>query len=163
LYVNNIVHAINDCSIELFADDTMIYMIGRDLHEIHKIVNNDLDRLFVWLNNNSLSFNVSKSKWCLFGKKGKLINFNYGSVSIKINNEELMKVEQIKYLGVLLDAELNFHANADGIMRKLSKKVAFISRVGKNLSMYNKKLLYNSIAAPPLEFCSRLLYSVPSY
>lgn len=74
-----------------------------------------------------------------------------------------MKVEQMKYLEVLLDSELNFHANADCIWRELSKKVTFISRVRKNLSKYTKKLFYNSITALHLQFCSTLLYSVPSY
>lgn len=48
-------------------------------------------------------------------------------------------------------------------MRKFSKKVGFLTRVSKPLSLQTRLLLYNAIAVPHLQFCSTLLYNLPQY
>ncbi|CAH0549695.1 unnamed protein product [Brassicogethes aeneus] len=132
LYVNDIVKVVKHCQIELFADDTMVYVSGTDVKHMEKILNHDLDCIFKWLCNNNLSINTDKTKFCLFGRKSKLNLNALNNVSIVINNINIMPVNQIKYLGVIFDNELNFHAHADYILRKFSKKVNFISRIVKN-------------------------------
>lgn len=163
LYINDMVKVVKMCKVELFADDTMIYFVGRDIIRMQEIVNRDLNNLFDWLCNNKLSLNTSKSGFCLFGRRGRLSGVDVNSININIDNQRIKHEVQIKYLGVILDSELNFHAHADYITRKFSKKVNFIARVGKHLSFYTKKLLYNSIAEPHLQFCATLLYSLPAY
>lgn len=163
LYINDIVKVVNKCKIELFADDTMLYIVGTNIAQMQETVNKELHHLFKWLCNNNLSINSSKSKVCLFGKKHKLKNINTEDINITINNNKLYHETHIKYLGVIFDSNLNFHAHADYIMRKFSKKVHFIARIGKHLSLSTKLLLYNSIAAPHLEFCSTLLYNLPNF
>lgn len=163
LYINDIVTVVKGCKIELFADDTMIYLAGKDLVQMQQIVNNDLNNLFKWLCDNNLSINASKSKCCLFGKKYSLKDVDLNNINIIINNQRIIPETQIKYLGVIFDSFLNFYAHSDYIMRKFSKKISFIARIGNQLSMGTKLLLYNSIAAPHLEFCSTLLFNLPNF
>lgn len=163
LYINDIVSVINGSNIELFADDTMLYVVGNDVSEMARTINNDLDRIFEWLCVNKLSINTSKSKFCIFGKKYMLRSLHIENINIKINNDRLIHESRIKYLGVMLDSELTFRPHADYIMRKFSQRVGFIYRVGRNLSMYTKYLMYNCLAAPYLKFCSALLYNLPNY
>lgn len=63
----------------------------------------------------------------------------------------------------MLDAELKFRAHAEYCMKKFARKIGFIARIGKCLSMYTKRLLYNALAQPHLEFCSTLLFNMPNY
>ena len=163
LYVNDIVKVVKQCKIELFADDTMIYISGTDLKYMEDILNNDLENIFKWLCNNKLSINTEKTKFCLFGRKFKLNQIVPNNINITINNRNILPEKQIKYLGVIFDHQLNFHAHADYILRKFSKKINFISRIGRHLTTHTKLLLYNSIAAPHLEFCSTILYNLPNY
>lgn len=162
LYINDIVNVVSRCKVVLFADDTMIYIVGRDLKEMQEAINLDLSGIFDWLCKNNLCVNTMKSKFCLFGKKHKLNTIHIDDLNIYINNERLTHEKEIKYLGVIFDSNLTFHAHADYIMNKFSKKISFIYRIGKNLSLDTKHLLYNSIAAPHLEFCSTLLFNLPS-
>lgn len=163
LYVNDIVGAVKGCNIELFADDTMIYLAGADLDRMRRVVNDDLEGLFKWLCHNKLSVNALKSKFCVFGKKSSLKNVNFENLNVTINGERIMYEKQIKYLGVIFDSNLNFHTHADYVTRKFSKKISFIARIGNQLSLGTKLLLYNSIAAPHLEYCATLLYGLPAY
>ena len=45
----------------------------------------------------------------------------------------------------------------------MSKKVNFISRIGKYLSIGTKLLLYKCLVGPHLQFCSTILYGLPMY
>jgi len=151
LYINDMVRVVKNCEVELFADDAMIYCAGKDITTMQQIVNKDLDDVFNWLCNNKLNLTASKSR------------FYVNDITILINNQKIVYEAEVKYLEVLLDKCLNFQAHADYITRKFSKKVNFISRVGKHLSSYTKKMLYNSIAAPHIEFCATLLYGLSAY
>lgn len=104
--------------------------------------------------------NGLKSRFCVLLC---LSYVDYGQIDINLNGEKILYANEIKYLGVMLDPNLNFCFHADYIMRKFSKKIAFIYRVGKYLTPSTKFVLYNSIAAPHLEFCSTLLYNLLNY
>lgn len=163
IYINDIVRVANVSRIELFADDTMLYVSGDNVDDLQRSLNRDLDLIYEWLCDNKLSVNVSKCKFCLFGKKSKLSTVNKSDLTVMINNNKIVGSKEIKYLGVILDSELKFHAHAEYCMRKFSRKIGFIARVGKHLSMYTKRILYNSLAAPHLEFCSTLLFNMPNF
>lgn len=163
LYINDMVGVAHKCKIVMFADDTMLYMVGKDLTEMQVEMNHELNNLFSWLCDNKLSLNTNKSKYCLFAKKLKLSSVNINNIKITVNGEKITYDKEIKYLGVILDCNLNFHAHADYVMRKFSKKVGFLTRVSKPLSLQTRLLLYNAIAVPHLQFCSTLLYNLPQY
>lgn len=153
----------NGCKVELFADDTMLYLVGKDVVQLQEMINSDLNNLFKWLCIYNLSINASKSKFCVFGKKYNLRDINTDNIDIVINNNKIIHEKQVKYLGVVFDSHLKFYDHSNYIMRKFSKKVNFIARIGNQLSLTTKLLLYNSIAVPHLEFCSTLLFDLPNF
>ena len=66
-----------------------------------KTINEDLDSLGKWFSNNQLLLNVNKCQFMLVGSKAKLRKFD--RVKLKIQNSQLQRVSECKYLGVLLD------------------------------------------------------------
>lgn len=44
----------------LFADDTNIFISGKSLRDISIVLNNELNKIDLWLKNNKLSLNVTK-------------------------------------------------------------------------------------------------------
>jgi len=58
--------------IELFADDTMLYLAGKNLNHMQNMINSKLSKLFKWLCNNQLCVSKSKTTFCLFAKKSHL-------------------------------------------------------------------------------------------
>jgi len=57
----------------LFADDTDIFIFGRDLSEICATLNKDLHKLSRRFKLSKLSLNVKKTNFMLFKPKGKVI------------------------------------------------------------------------------------------
>ena len=50
----------------LFADDTNINFESHDLVQLEKILNKELKKLYLWLNINRRSSNVSKTNFIIF-------------------------------------------------------------------------------------------------
>lgn len=46
IYLIDIIYATKNCKIILFADDTMVDFIEKDLHKMQQIVNRELQNLF---------------------------------------------------------------------------------------------------------------------
>lgn len=163
IFINDIVSCMKYSEISLFADDSMIYIIGNNIQDMLVKINYDINELFEWLCDNSLSINVNKSKAIVFGSRSKVADINTNRLDIKIDNRRLDFVSEVKYLGIKLDQSLSFHNHALYIMNKMSKKTFFLRRISKNLSIPTRLLLYKSIILPHVEFCSTVLFNLPSF
>lgn len=64
----------------------------------------------------------------------------------------------MKYLGVMLDSNLNFSKHIDYIAKKISKKIGFLRRIRQNITTICAINIYNTIIKPHFEFCSTILY-----
>ena len=82
LYVNDLHIALPYSLVNLFADDTMLFLKNKFLKPIAKQANIDLKLLMHWLNANKLSLNASKTELILFRPIRKKINYD---LKIKIN------------------------------------------------------------------------------
>lgn len=87
LYINDIVKAVKYCACKLFADDTIIYVNGRDPSEIERKLNYDLNNIVKWLDSNSMKLNTTKTKFMLIHDPRKLSMMK--CCDIEINGEYL--------------------------------------------------------------------------
>lgn len=150
LYINDFKKCLKYCSMKLFADDSLIYICGKNSEDMCAKLNEDLKRLDIWLKMNKLKVNVNKTKYMKFG-----MNDN---IDVRMDNEPLVCVESIKYLGCVIDKKLNLKEHANHICAKISKKVYFFSRIRKNLTLNASTVLYNAIILPHFNYCSTLLF-----
>ena len=103
IYINDLPNISTDLKFFLFADDTNIYFESDDLIKLEKVVNKELKNIFLWLNVNRLSLNVSKTNFIIFHPYNKPLKQH---ITLKINNKAIMEKDSIKYLGVIIDSEL---------------------------------------------------------
>ena len=68
LYSNDIHRSLSYCKSILFADDTTIYLNGKNLNVLYEQVNSDLKSLTDWFRANQLSVNPTKTKYIRFSK-----------------------------------------------------------------------------------------------
>lgn len=154
IYINDLPkHVLYSC-INLFADDTLIYLHGKNIDELTRRMNRELDRVSQWLRLNKLKLNVSKTKSMVFRnqKQKSVIN------RISVDGEEIEMVHQIKYLGVVIDSNLDFKDNVDYVCKKTAKKVGVLARLANILTVNARTSIYKSIIAPHFDYCSSLLF-----
>jgi hypothetical protein len=159
LYINDIIEAINDkCAIRLFADDALIYTTGYSSIEINNNLNEQMVKVEEWLKINRLYINVDKTKIMLIrGVRKKATEDN---LKIKLHNKVLEIVSEIKYLGVIIDKNLNFSKHVEYISKKIGAKLGVMRRIGKDLSANMRCIVYKSIVSPLFEYCSSLLVGI---
>ena len=61
LYVNDIANVSTSLLPILFADDTHVFLNGNNIDQIIKILNGELNNVFLWLNSNKLFLNVKNA------------------------------------------------------------------------------------------------------
>ena len=76
LYVNDLHFGLRYSLVDLFADDTMLFLKDFSSKSIAKRVNIDLKLLMHWLNANKITLNTSKTELLIFMPKGKITNFD---------------------------------------------------------------------------------------
>ena len=103
IYINDLPNINKILIFYLFADDTNIYYEFNSLIDLEKTVNEELEKLHLWLNVNRLSLNIDKTNFIIFHPYNKPLKQH---ITIKINKKAINEKESIKYLGVLVDSSL---------------------------------------------------------
>ena len=66
IYINDMSNTSNLLYFLLFADDTNIFLGGKNIENIIDLLNNELVKISEWLNVNRLSLNISKTHYVIF-------------------------------------------------------------------------------------------------
>ena len=104
VFCNDIYTSITHCDLILFADDTTMYASHHNSNYLNYIIQEDLDNLNTWFKLNSLTLNIQKSSVMEFLPEQKQpINSN---LILKIENSNLLITNTTKFLGVIIDNNL---------------------------------------------------------
>lgn len=155
LYMNDIKKALQRSEVNMFADDTVIYVTGSCREECCEILNAELNVFADWLKRKKLKLNVSKTKCMLITNQRR----DDTDGTVYIDGEVVERVDVIKYLGVMLDNKLNFDEHINYTIRKAARKLGIMYRLNKYLSFDNKLMIYNTLIAPHFDYCASILFT----
>ena len=133
----------------LFADDTNLFCTNDKLDALVNDINVELVKIFTWVRVNKLSLNIEKTNFMLFTPKGFSRNIDH----INIDGQRIEEVRHTKFLGVILDNKLNWHAHCEYICGKMSKGIGIIIKARKVFNEATLLSLYNSLILPYLSYC----------
>uniref|UniRef100_A0A8C6VZ07 Reverse transcriptase domain-containing protein n=1 Tax=Nothobranchius furzeri TaxID=105023 RepID=A0A8C6VZ07_NOTFU len=148
LYINDICTASDILKYVMFADDTNLFCSGDNIKELLKTVEIELMKLNRWFVFNKLSLNESKTKFMLFGGIKNNIE-----VKLNLNNVEIERVNETKFLGVIIDDKLCWKSHIDHVKRKLSKSISILYKTRDLLHKSCLYLLYTSLCLPYRSYC----------
>lgn len=146
----------SDINMSLFADDTAIYMATNDIKDGELKMNAMLLKVQNYLRKNKLKINTGKTKFMILKNRCKKIDND--EIKLYIENDRIECVDNIKYLGIVLDEELNFNKHVDFICKKISSKVGLLHRIKNKMKTEDRITIYKTIIAPHFEYCPTLLY-----
>jgi hypothetical protein len=154
VYINDIIKIVDKCKVHLFADDTLIYIIGKNVCEMSDILNAELRNISSWLCTNKLKLNASKTKAMWMNNKSVV---DLSRINLIIDNNRIEVVSNIKYLGIVLDNKLDFKEHVNYIIKKIARKVGVLSRLKNILSRRAKIMIYNVVVLPHYNYCATIL------
>ena len=150
LYINDFHHCSNFFDFHLFADDTNLFCKHNNLTSLQASINDKLSDVNAWLCANKLSLNVEKSCFVIFHppqRKG------IQSFDLTLNGKQLKQDSCIKYLGVLIDSNLNWKPQIAYITKKIKRSIGILSKLGYYVNTDILTNLYYSLIYPFLTYC----------
>ena len=149
IYVNDIISRLRNCRYYLYADDTIIYTSG-SLTDCSRRLTTDLSNFKMWCNRNKLTLNVKKTKYTIFGLKSQtkeILNHN-----LFIDNTKIDRVNTYKYLGITLDANLNYNKHLENVIKSISYKYLLLAKIRKYITVEVAIRIYKTMILQILEY-----------
>ena len=128
LYINDLTNVSSFFMPILFADDTNLFCTGTDLKNMIRQVDEELSKIYAWVNANKLSLNIDKT-YFMFMFMPKY--FSHCADHIVINQTRIQEVKETKFLGVIIDNKLKWSAHIKYISKKNAKGFGIILKSRK--------------------------------
>ena len=145
IYINDICNVSDSLQYVLFADDTNIFCSEKKLVDLQVILNRELSKLYVWFSVNKLSLNLDKTNYILFQNRPP-----DNSLNLHINNINVPQVQSTKFLGIIIDEQINWKPQILAVRCKLSKTVSIMYKASKLINPEGMFTLYHSLVMPYL-------------
>jgi hypothetical protein len=129
-----------NCDIIGFCDDTGGLIPGDSIQTIERIANKMLQQINKWAIKAKIEFNANKITAILFTNRR-----NYTKLNIFLNVIHINIVNEMKYLGLIIDRKLNFNSHVKYITDKCISKIYKLSAIAINswgLTSRELKILY---------------------
>ena len=136
----------------LYADDTNLFINGKNLIDLQTTINSELAEISTWLKINKLSLNVKKTHHMVFTHKRKI----QPSVALSIEGHPIDEVDNTKFLGVYLDNKINWKKHISYISGKVARGIGLIIKARKMLTSDALLTLYLSVVFPYLSYCNHI-------
>ena len=129
--------------------------------EHHSIVllENSMEKVKEWMALNKLKMNDTKTEAILFGNLVQLKKCQTTCFRVGLSDIEFQQC--IKYLGVILDQNLNLKKHITSKCKTASFNLHKIHKVTKNCSIESLKKLVLSLMISHLDYANSLLYGLP--
>lgn len=133
LYTHDLSAKYDNCRVVKYADDTVIIGLinGNDISN-YKL---QIEHTVLWCNEQNLFLNVTKTKELIFDFRK-----NPAHEQIQINGDDVEECESFKYLGVIIDKNLNWSEHARYVISKCRQRL-YLLYVLKSFNV-NSKILY---------------------
>ena len=153
LFLNNLPAVVSKCSINLFADDTSLYTSACDQTTLSNKLQRDLDKVVEWTKSNGLMQDKClqvQINGCCQKRKGQSGKFYQSHCrqcrTIHVNQRSVPRGGHRQ--GTLLGK--TYQQNS----QELHAKLAWIRRTTQHLPMRLKKVMYQALLLPHLDYCA---------
>ena len=127
--MNDIFNLSNFLFTILYAGDTCLVLGGKALENLITLMNQELHLLYIWLQSNKLALNIKKTYYMIFYRA--MLKLQNTTIDLKMDNCNLNKANNLKYLGVIIDDTISWVHHITYIKNKISKGIGIMSKASK--------------------------------
>lgn len=135
-----------------FADDTRVAK-GISSEEDTQALQNDLDSIYKWSDDNNMKFNSKKFECIRYGPDNELRNTTHYTSD---DGTPIMEVNHVKDLGITMSCDGTFHQHIRNITEAARSKCAWILRTFQTRDRVPMMTLWKSLIRSKLEYCCQL-------
>ena len=149
IYNNDLHRHLSFCQCILFADDTTIFYSHTNFTYLEWCIQQDLQSLADWFRANRLTLNLDKSVYMLFSKNKQ----HNTKGNIAFDNVSIPDVQSTKFLGVIIDEDLNWNDHYKNILLKIKRNLNSIRNSRKFVNRNTAKLIYYGHIYSHISYC----------
>jgi len=149
LYINDMSNSSGKLHFIHFADDTTVFMSGKEADILIDEVNVELVHVNEWLCANRLVLNTAKTTTMIISDFG-LQNLR----PVRIAGVDVEFVHESKFLGVIIDDKLSFNRHVEKLSSTVSRSLGMLNRMSDFIPQSVKLNIYYSI------IYSRITYAI---
>ena len=152
VYINDLPNCLKQTTPQMFADDTSLTAYGKSIEEIELGLNENLEKIRLWLQANKLSLNVAKTEYMLIGSRQRLTKLPL-EPNVCIGSEPIQRVRDTKILGVYIDECLTWSKHIEEITKKITTGISVLKRHRDLASRDVLVSVYNALIMPHFDYC----------
>ena len=103
-----------------------------------------------WVACNKLTLNVEKTHYVIFNRNK---TFPLNTHPVLINNQPVRREQITKFLGVIMDEQLNWKKHICNTQTKINKQSGIMYHTKSSLTPNAMKQIYYSLIYPHLNYC----------
>lgn len=107
----------------MYVDDIIIYIRSGDIPMATNLLQQTFNNISTWLADLGLEISIRKTQFIVFSR---LRNSCERRHYINLNDQEMESLEQIKYLGIILDRKLLWHPHINALFTKANRALNVI-------------------------------------
>ncbi|XP_015509714.2 uncharacterized protein LOC107216897 [Neodiprion lecontei] len=132
-----------------YADDVAVVIVAKHLEEINLAFDITFSRINRWMDMMNLELAKHKTEAVLITSR-KIVE----NIKLNVGEHEITSQPFIRYLGVMLDARLNFKQQVEHVSAKASAVVTSLSRLMPNVGgpKQSRRLLLTSVVTSVLTY-----------
>ena len=143
IYINDVVSYVNNSKILLYADDIVLYHSNSNVDALNTEIQADIDSISSYSTENKLNINIAKTKVLSFKLKSES-----DDPELKLYNQTIDKVNDFKYLGLVIDNKLSFKQHITDVTKKMNSINRTLFCLSHKLPYYMLIKLFYSIGFP---------------
>ena len=149
-------------SVHCYADDTQMYTSFNPDEEAQALERLEccISDLRHWMNTNRLKLNDSKTEFIIFGTKSKLSKLK--TESVRVGDEEIMGVQQVRNIGAFFDNELKMDIQVKNMCKGAWLNLYNIGKIRKYLTQDQSETVIHAYVTSKLDANNALLAGTTS-
>ena len=144
-------HAVTS-TLLLYPDDLCVLYQHKDVVQIEKRLNEDIENLCDWFVDNKLSIHLGKdkAKSILFASKRRAKNIR--QLNIKYKDINIKQYLEVTYLGCVLEETMSGEPTALKVINKTNGKLKFLYWKNRFLGPELRRMLCNALIQPHFDY-----------
>ncbi len=153
IFMNDAPDAIKQI-LHLYADDTNLQASDPDLSVLEQKLNDDLESLSKWLNENRLVVNTDKTVCMILSTHQSRATLTNCTLKLKVGDKHIKQVNEGKLLGIIIDESLTWDKHIYKMCNKIRKKLGLLKRLKKCIPSNTLIMLFNSLVLPHFDYAN---------
>ena len=145
----------------IYADDTQLYISFKCITPLASLIklNNCISDIRVWMINNKLKINDSKTEFIVF--RSPQAKQDLSGLSVIVGDCIIQQSSKVRNLGIIFDQFLSFDDYISSVCRSTHFHLRNIGRIRHLLSQKATAQLIHALISIRLDYCNSILYNLP--